>query len=107
MDDRIGIQSILRFYWSEIPYDEIEEVEIGNPPVFWDMIKRGYFSRKYAFGFRILKNDLADLFRHTTIKKNGYWKQIRITPKDPEKFFRILSNAMRQHRKQRSNSTNS
>ncbi len=92
---RIRIQSIIPFYWFDIPYENIEKIEISYPPVFWDMIKRGYFSQKYAFGFRILKNDLADLSRHITIEKgNGYWRQIRITPRDPEKFYRTLIDAM-------------
>jgi len=64
------------------------------------MIKKGYYSAKYGFGFRILKNDSADLSRHITIeKRNGYWRQIRITPENPEQFYRTLTSAMQEHRK--------
>lgn len=99
-DDRIRIQSILPFYWFDIPYDNIEKIEIGSPPVIWDMIKKGYFSSKYGFGFRTLKNDLADLSRHITIeKRNGYWKQLRITPRNPEKFYRTLTGALQGYKK--------
>lgn len=96
-DDRIRIQTLLLFYWFDIPFSNIEKVEIGNPPVVWDIIKKGYIiSPRHWFGMRILKNDLADLSLHITIeKKKGIWKQIRITPKDPEKFRNILLSAMK------------
>jgi len=90
--DRIRIQSILPFYHFDISYDNIEKTEIGSPPVIWDVIKKRYYSRKYGFGLRILKNDLADLSKHITIeKKKGFWKQIRITPRNPEKFLEHLN----------------
>ena len=99
-DDKVRIQSILPFYRFDISYDNIEKVEIGSPPVFWDKIKKGYYSAKYGFGFRILKNDLADLSRHVTIeKRNGCWKQIRITPENPEESYRTLISAIQEHKK--------
>lgn len=96
--DRLRIQSTIPLYWYDIPYDNIETVEISSPIVIWDIIKhwKRYFRRKYGYGIRIIKNDLADLSRHIIIeKKNGFWKQIRITPRNPEKFQRILEEAIR------------
>ena len=96
--DKIRIQSPLRFYWFEIPYDDIVKVELRNPPVFWDAYKQGIlFTRKYFF--RIYKNDLADLFRHISIeKRNGFWRQIRIAPRNPETFYRVLQDAIKKRR---------
>lgn len=98
--DRLRIQSTLPIYWYNIPYDNIEKVEISSPPVIWDIIKhrKRYFRyfQKYGYGLRVIKNDLADLSRHIIIeKKNGFWKQIRITPKTPEKFQKTLEEAMK------------
>lgn len=97
-DDRIKIQSPLRVYWFNIPFDDIEKVEIRNPPVIWDAYKQGIlFSRKYFF--RIYKNDLADLFRHISIeKRSGFWRQIRIAPKNPDKFYNVLCEAIRKYK---------
>jgi len=96
--DRIKIQSPLRFYWFDIPYDDIVKVELRNPPVVWDAYKQDIlFTRKYFF--RIYKNDLADLFRHISIeKKNGFWRQIRIAPRNPERFYRVLQDAIKKGR---------
>ncbi|MFQ6095179.1 MAG: hypothetical protein ACE5NN_03440 [Candidatus Bathyarchaeia archaeon] len=96
--DRIKIQSPLRFYWFDIPYDDIEKVELGNPPVIWDAYKRGIlFTRKYFF--RIYKNDSADLFRHVSIeKRSGFWRQIRIAPRNPERFLEVLLDIIKKRR---------
>ncbi len=99
-NDKIRIQSILPFYFFDVAYDEIAKIEIGNPPVIWNVIKKGYFSRKYWFGIRILKNDLADLSKHITIeKKKGFWKQIRITPKNFMDFYNKFNNAYQKYGK--------
>jgi hypothetical protein len=99
-DDRIRIQSIFPIYFFDIPFRDLAKIEIGRPPVIWDVIKKGYFSPGYGFGVRILKNDLADLSTHITIeKKNGFWKQIRITPKDTEAFYRVLIDTFQKHQK--------
>lgn len=95
-EDKIRIQSILPFYFFNISHDDISKIEIGNPPVIWDVIKKGYFSWKYWFGLRILKNDLADLSKHITIeKKKGFWKQVRITPKNTLDFYNTLNDALK------------
>lgn len=41
-DDRIRIQSMLPFYCFDISYDNVEKIEVGSPPVIWDVIKRRY-----------------------------------------------------------------
>ncbi len=79
----------------DIPFSDIEKVEIGHPPVFWDIIKKKKVNPEYGFGIRILKNDLADLFKHVIIaKKKGYWKEVRITPESPEDFLNILNRCL-------------
>jgi len=89
--DRIEIQIPLRFYWFKVHYNDMEDVEVRNPPVVWDAYKQGIlFTRKYFL--RIYKNDLADLFKHVSItKKSGFWRQVRIAPKNPEKFSKMLA----------------
>jgi len=96
--DRIKIQSPLRVYWFDIPYDDVEKVEIRSPPVVWDAYKQGIlFTRKYFF--RIYKNDLADLFRHVSIeKRRGFWRQIRIAPRNPEIFYSVLQDVIKKHK---------
>ena len=92
--DRIMIQTPLRVYWIDIRYDDVERVEVRNPPVFWDAYKQGIlFTREYFF--RIYKNDPADLFRHVSITKmSGFWRQVRIAPRNPEIFCNILRDAI-------------
>ena len=96
--DRIKIQSPLRVYWLDIPYDDIEKVEIRNPPVVWDAYKQGIlFTRKYFF--RIYKNDSADLFKHISIeKRSGFWRQVRIAPRNPERFCVILRDVIKKRK---------
>ncbi len=96
--DKLRIQSTFPFYWYNIPFDNIEKLEVRRPPVIWDIIKRRkeYF-KKYGWGLRSIKNDLADLSKHiTVIKKTGLWKEIRITPKNPEWFKELFDEAMEQ-----------
>tara|TARA_B100000315_G_scaffold225279_1_gene231398 strand:- start:252 stop:569 length:318 start_codon:yes stop_codon:yes gene_type:complete len=79
--DRIKVQGFPGFYSFNIRFNDIERVEIKRGPVFKD------FPRSK----RILKNDLADLFEHITIvKKTGFWREVRITPKAPKRFLNIL-----------------
>jgi hypothetical protein len=57
-----------------IKKDDIISIEIFKPPVFRTTI-------------RALKLDLADLNEHVGIKrKNGFFKQLRFTPANPEEF---------------------
>ncbi|MFC1700872.1 hypothetical protein ACFLZ0_01930 [Patescibacteria group bacterium] len=94
-NNKLRIQTLLIFYFLEIPFEDIERVEIGHPPVFWDIIKKNKVNPKHGFGVRILKNDLADLFKHIIIiKKKGYWKEIRITPENPDDFLNILNRCL-------------
>jgi len=96
-DDKLKIQSILPFYWYNIPFENIENLEVRSPPVIWDIIKRRKeYWEKYWLGFRSIKNDLADLSKHiTVIKKTGFWKEIRITPQNPERFKEIFDDAQK------------
>ena len=97
-EDKLRIQSIFPFYWYNIPFDNIERLEVRSPPVIWDIIKRRReYWKKYGWGLRSIKNDLADLSKHiTVIKKTGVWKEIRITPRNPERFKEIFDGAMKQ-----------
>ncbi|MBI5064849.1 hypothetical protein HZA97_01310 [Candidatus Woesearchaeota archaeon] len=94
--DRLRIQTLLPFYTLEIIYSDIKKVDFGYPTVFWDAYIKGQLSKKYGYGARILKNDLADLCKHLVIeKKTGFFKQVRITPKSPEKFKKLLEEAIK------------
>jgi len=48
---------------------------------------------------RTLKLDLADLAEHVAIDKDGFWKQVRITPDDPARFQRDVKAALEAHRR--------
>jgi len=88
-NDRIRIQGFPGFYFFDIKFRDIDSVEIRRGPIFRD------FSRTK----RILKNDLADLFEHIAIvKRMGFWREIRITPKEPKRFLDILQDAIRKYR---------
>lgn len=94
--DKLRLQSMFGLYCFDIPFSRLEKVELADPPVFVDIIRRGQLSRKNGFGMRVLKNDFADLSRHVAVYKNsGYWRQIRITPNDAQKFCSALKESMK------------
>lgn len=87
--DKLRLQSLLIFYWFEIPYTDIKFVRVGKPLVFLDAIKN-------KDNVQILKNDLADLFEHLVVqKKTGIWKQIRFTPRNPKEFYLMFKTYLR------------
>ena len=87
--DKLRLQTLLIFYYFEIPYPDIEFVRIGKPIVVLDAIKNKDTTK-------ILKNDLADLFEHLVVqRKTGIWKQIRFTPKNPKEFYLMFKRYIR------------
>jgi hypothetical protein len=88
-NDRIRIQGFPGFYFFDIKFSNIEQVEI----------KRGLVIRDFSKPRFIHKNDLADLFEHVAIvKRSGLCKEVRITPKNPKRFADILIDAVRSYR---------
>ncbi len=87
-NDRIRVQGFPGFYFFEIRFEYIERVEIKKGPVFKD-----------SGSILVHKNDLADLFEHIAIvKRIGVWKEIRITPKEPKRFYDIFRDAIKSYR---------
>ena len=57
-----------------IKRDDLISIDVFKPPVL-------------STTFRALKLDLADLKEHVGIKRrNGFFKQLRFTPENPEEF---------------------
>lgn len=74
--DRIELLCRLPFVTKTlvIKRDELVSIETYKPPV----IRTSLFA---------LKLDLADLFEHVgLVRKNGLFKQLRFTPKNPREF---------------------
>lgn len=74
--DRIELKCRCPFFGKTliIKKDELVSIDVFRPPVL-------------RTTFRALKLDLADLWEHVGIKrKNGFFKQLRFTPENPEEF---------------------
>ena len=73
-----------------VPFEAIEQV-VRRPP----MVVCDVFRGDYGLGeiMRAPKLDLADLAEHVAIEKDGFWKQYRITPDDPEAFVEAFEKA--------------
>ena len=74
--DRIELRCRFPFFTKTliIKKDDLISIEIFKPPVI-------------RTTFWALKLDLADLNEHVGIKrKNGFFKQLRFTPKNPKEF---------------------
>ncbi len=74
--DRIELRCRFPFFTKTLVVKKEDLISIGvfKPPVI-------------RTTFRALKLDLADLKEHVGIKrKNGFFKQLRFTPENPEEF---------------------
>ena len=88
--DRIELQ--LRLWGRRrYPLGDIERVVVRPPVVIGDVFRGAYPLRVAA---RTLKLDLADLFRHVALeRRSGTFRQIRITPDDPDAFVAAVERA--------------
>lgn len=74
--DRIELRCRFPFFSKTlvVKKDDLVSIDIFKPPVI-------------RTTFRALKLDLADLKEHVGIqRKNGFFKQLRFTPENPEEF---------------------
>lgn len=74
--DRIELKCRFPFFYKTfvISKDDLVSIDVYKPPVI-------------RTTFRALTLDMADLKEHVGIKrKNGFFKQLRFTPENPEEF---------------------
>jgi hypothetical protein len=73
-----------------VPFAAVHGVEVRPAGVIFDL-----FRGKYGLGelMRAPKFDLADLAEHVVIEKDGFWRQVRITPDDPAAFVEAFRRA--------------
>ncbi|HVT28080.1 MAG TPA: hypothetical protein VHE81_08695 [Lacipirellulaceae bacterium] len=74
-----------------VPLSDLKAVTIRPPMVIFDVFRGDY---KLGEILRAPKLDLADLYEHVALEKNGFWKQFRITPDDPAAFKRAVDQAL-------------
>ena len=81
--DRIELTSRLFLKIFVIPRQDIVSIEAFRPPVI-------------RTAFWALKLDLADLFEHVgLVKENGWFKQLRFTPQNPQEFVMMAQKGLR------------
>ncbi|MCU7960392.1 MAG: hypothetical protein KZQ58_10420 [gamma proteobacterium symbiont of Bathyaustriella thionipta] len=77
-NDRIELECRIFFRTIIIPKNGVVRVAVYSPPVIR--------SRFWA-----LKLDLADFYPHVEMeRKTGWFKHLRFTPADPEKFKKLV-----------------
>lgn len=81
-----------------VPFEDLKAVAIRPPLVVFDFFRGDYGVKELS---RTAKLDLADLAEHIAIEKNGFWKQLRITPNDPARFKSEVDAAVAEHRRKR------
>jgi hypothetical protein len=92
--DRIELGTL--FGTVKVPLEDVSDVSVRPPVVIFDLFRGDYDLGELM---RAPKLDLADLYAHVAIEKEtGFWRQLRVTPDDPEAFVA----AVRQAREQRS-----
>ncbi len=80
-----------------VPFHVISAVNVRPRMVVLDFIRGKY---PLADMFRTVKLDMADLMEHVTVEKNeGFWKQLRITPDNPEVFKQVADQALQTYLK--------
>jgi len=81
-----------------VPFDEIERVDVSESDV--KGLLRGDLRLR---GFRpALKVDWANFVEHVVVDKRDGVRRILFTPEDPERFVRILEEAIARRRASRS-----
>lgn len=88
--DRLEIDSVP---WGlvKVPLSDIRQVTLRPPMMVLDVFRGDYGLRELL---RTVKLDMSDLAEHVAIEKTGFWKQIRITPHNPEEFKQAVDAAL-------------
>jgi len=77
-----------------VRFEDIETIDVRPPPVIGDAFRHKPF--RYWFA---LKMDLADFARHVAIhRKTGAFRNLRISPPDPDRFVEVCREQMARHR---------
>lgn len=73
-----------------VPFDAVQAVRTRPRFVILDLLRGDY-----GLGdlLRAPKLDLADVHEHVVIEKDGFWRQFRITPDDPDAFVAAFHEA--------------
>ena len=73
-----------------VPFEDVEGVSKRPAGVVFDL-----FRNRYGLGdlLRAVKLDLADLNEHVVVEKDGFWRQLRLTPDDPDAFVAAFERA--------------
>lgn len=93
--DRLELDSVP---WGtvRVPFEDLQAVAIRPPLVVFDFFRGDYGVKELS---RTAKLDLADLAEHVAIEKDGFWKQLRVTPDDPARFKREVDAALAEHKR--------
>lgn len=88
--DRIELETIP---WGlvRVPLSDVKAVSVRPAMVIFDVFRGDYGLAEMA---KTIKLDFADLNEHVAIEKNGFWKQFRVTPDDPQAFARAVEKAL-------------
>ena len=85
--DRIEFKTHLGAW--DVPFSEIINLEIRPMFAMLDIIRGRYTVDQVLPSIKL---DLADLEKHLSLdRNNGFWKQIRFTPDDPEAFLKAYN----------------
>jgi len=96
--DRLELDTKL-FGNIQIPFEHLETFEVRPPLVVADLVRKDHGLK---FTHRSAKLDLADLAEHVAVERDtGLFKQLRLTPDDPDAFVSALDAATREWRSSR------
>lgn len=91
-EDRLELDTRL-FGLITVPFEDMGAVEVRPPVAVLDLL-RGDHQLKQTH--RSMKLDLADLSEHVAVEREtGLFRQLRLTPDDPEAFVAALTRARR------------
>lgn len=80
--DRLEID-VLVLGTLRVPFEAVRGVAERPPGAVFDLGRGDYPLRDLLRGVKL---DLADLNDHVVIEKDGFWRQLRLTPDDPAAF---------------------
>jgi hypothetical protein len=93
-DDRLELDLHV-FGTLRLPFDSIQELSVRPPLVIFDLFRGRYGLEQLLRGPKL---DWADLHDHVVVERDGFWKQFRFTPDDPQAFVTAFEQARAEHR---------